>query len=181
MRAVRYAAAVVAACAGVAGTGAAPAVAKPQKAKTKTRTVVMYFFAKRVYTRLSDPGGRRLGSSFAPAVGDRVSYASEDYAGDHNRHAKRAIASDSTVCTVTSPTSVLCDGSIAIGGSLIIADDYVLTFPAKSRTTTIRITGGTGRYRGAGGTISATVVGNNVDVTVKVKIKQARPRIKRSS
>ena len=166
MNRIRWAAASVAACAAI-GAVAATGVA----AKTVTRHfVTTHFFSKRAYTRISDASGRRLSSNFVPAVGDRVSWASNDYSGDHNHHAKKATASDETVCTVMSSSSALCDGIFAIGGSMIIADDYVLRLPSKRLTTiTIKITGGTGRYQGARGTITAVAVGDSVfatDVTI---------------
>jgi hypothetical protein len=162
MSRIRWAAASIAACAAIAAVGATAVAAKT----VKRHFVTMHFFSKRVYTRISDASGRRLSSNFVPAVGDRVSWASNDYSGDHNHHAKKATASDETVCTVMSSSGALCDGIFAIGGSMIIADDVVLRLPSKKLTpVTIKITGGTGRYRGARGTVSAIAVGNSLDVT----------------
>jgi hypothetical protein len=162
MSRIRWAAAAIAACAAIAAVGATAVAA--------TKTDTMHFFAKRVYTRMSDGSGRKLPSNFVPTAGDRVSWASDYYSGDHNHHAKKATASDKSVCTVISPSGVLCDGIFAIGGSVIIADDYMLRFPVKKpEPVTIKITGGTGRYQGARGTISAVAVGNSVyatDVTI---------------
>jgi hypothetical protein len=159
MNRIRWAAASVAACAAIGAVAATGVAAK---------TVTRHFFSKRVYTRFSDASGRQLSSNFAPAVGDRVTFASDDYSGDHNHHAKKATASDQTVCIIISSNSVLCDGIFAIDGAMIIADDYVLHFPSKKKPITIKITGGTGRYRGARGTVSASTVGNDLDVTINV-------------
>jgi hypothetical protein len=168
MSRIRWAAASIAACAAIAAVGATAVTAK-----TVTRHfVTTHFFSKRAYTRISDASGRKLSSNFVPAVGDRVSWANNDYSGDHNHHAKKATASDETVCTVMSSSGALCDGIFAIGGSMIIADDYVLRRPSKKLTNiTIKITGGTGRYQGARGTISGIAVGNSLyatDLTINV-------------
>jgi hypothetical protein len=160
MSRIRCAAASIAACAAIGAVGASAVAAK---------TVTWHFFSKRVYTRFSDASGRQLSPNFVPAVGDRVSFAGNDYSGDHNHHGKKATASDETVCTITSSSALLCDGIFAIGSSMIIADDYVLHFPSKKKKTlTIKINGGTGRYQGARGTVSAIALGNDLDVTINV-------------
>jgi hypothetical protein len=39
-------------------------------------------------------------------------------------------------------STALCDGTLAIGGAMILGDDFVLNF--NSNITTVKITGGTG-------------------------------------
>jgi hypothetical protein len=157
MSPIKCAVASIAACATIAAVGASAAAAK---------TVTLHFFSKQVYSRMSDASGKPLSPNSAPAVGDRFSFASDDYVGNHKRHAKLATASDHVVCTIASTSSGLCDGTIAIGGAMIFGDDFVLNF--NSNTTTLKITGGTGRYRRARGTVIAKTVGNNTDLTVNV-------------
>ena len=74
--------------------------------------------------------------------------------------AKQATASDHVVCTVTSTitSTALCDGTIAIGGSMIFGDDFVLNFVSNAATT-VKITGGTGLYRHSHGTVIIKPVG----------------------
>ena len=77
-------------------------------------------------------------------------------------------ASDHVVCIVTSLSSGLCDGTFAVGGSLILGDDFVLHFTSNSPTV-VKITGGTGRYRHAHGTVTVKSVSNHTNnVTIKV-------------
>ena len=158
MSRIRCAAALVAACATIMAVGASAAAAK---------TVTLHFFSKQVYTRISDASGHPVAPNAAPAVGDRLSFASDDYTGNHKRHAKQATASDHIVCTLTSNSTALCDGTIAVDGSLILGDDFVLNFNSNAATT-VTITGGTGVYRHAHGTVIAKSVGNNSDLTIKV-------------
>jgi hypothetical protein len=157
MSRVKCVAASIAACATIVAVGASAAAAK---------AVTLHFFSKQVYSRISDASGQPLPSNSAPAVGDRFSFASNDYVGNHKHHAGRPTASDHVVCTLTSTSAGLCDGVIAIGGSMILGDDFVLNF--NSNITTLKITGGTGRYRHAHGTVIAKSVGNNTDLTIKV-------------
>jgi hypothetical protein len=81
------------------------------------------------------------------------------------RASDQATASDHVVCTVTSTitSTALCDGSIAIGGSMIFGDDFVLNFISNAATT-VKITGGTGVYRHAHGAIIVKPVGDNNDL-----------------
>lgn len=158
MSRIKCAGASIAACATIMAVGASAAAAK---------TVTLHFFSKQVYTRISDASGHPVAPNAAPAPGDRLSFASNDYAGNHKRHAKQAIASDHIVCTLTSNSTALCDGTIAAGGSLIMGDDFVLNFNSNAPTT-VKITGGTGIYRHAHGTVIAKCVGNNSDLTIKV-------------
>lgn len=150
--------ALLAACAAILAVSASAAVAK---------SVTMRFFSKGVYTRISDATGKPLSPSSAPAVGDRLIFAGNDYVGNHKHHAKHATASDNIVCTQVSASSALCDGTIAIGGSMILGDDFVLDL-SSTAPTIVKITGGTGRYRHAHGTVVSKPVGNNADLTVKV-------------
>jgi hypothetical protein len=160
MSRIRCAGASLVACAAIATVGASAAAAK---------TVTLHLFSKEVYSRISDANGKPLGPSSPPAAGDRLSSASNDYAGNHKHHAKQATASDHIACTFTSSSTALCDGTLAIGGSMILGDDWVLNF-ASSAPITVKVTGGTGKYRHARGTIVAKVVPNtnNTDLTVKV-------------
>jgi hypothetical protein len=139
--------------------------ASASAAAVKTRT--MHFFSKQVYSRISDASGHH---ALPPlAVGDRLSFASNDYAGNHKHHARQATASDHIVCTVTSTatSTALCDGTIAIDGSMIIGDDFALNFVSNAATR-VKITGGTGLYRHAHGIVVAKPVGDNADLTIKL-------------
>ena len=158
MSRTRCAVASAAACATIVAVGVSAAAAN---------AVTLHYFSKQVYQRFSDASGKPLRPPAAPGAGTRFSFASNDYAGNHKHHARRATASDHVVCTLTSPGAALCDGTVAIGGSMIIGDDFVLNFSAK--VTKVKITGGTGVYRHAHGTIIATTVGSNTDLTVKVR------------
>jgi hypothetical protein len=157
MSRIRWAVASVAACATIVAVGASAAAAQ---------AVTLHFFSKGVYSRFSDASGKPLGPKAPPAAGERISFADNYYVGNHKHHAKQATASDHINCTLTTSSSALCDGTIAIGGSMIVADDFVLNF--NSKITRVKITGGTGPYRHAHGTVIAKNVGPNTDVTIKV-------------
>lgn len=143
------------------GVGASAAAAK---------TTTYHFFSKDVYSRISDANGNPVSPNAMPVAGDRFSFASDDYVGNHRHHARRATASDHVVCTIMPNGKGLCDGQISIGGSMILGDDFVLDFSAQGPSVTVlKITGGTGRYRHARGTIVAKSVSQNTtDLTIRV-------------
>jgi hypothetical protein len=159
MSRIRCAAASLAACGLIGALAAVPASAK---------ATTLHFFSKDVYVRLSDSSGKALPSNAQPAMGDRLSIAANDYAGNHKHHAKRATASDHIVCSITGPSTALCDGSIALGGAMVLGDDFVLNFVSNAPTV-LKITGGTGRYRHAHGSVVAkSVTMNTSDLTIKI-------------
>jgi len=61
---------------------------------------------------------------------------------------------------------VLCSGQIAIGGSMLLANDETFTLSAGPLPTPIN--GGTGIYPHAHGLITPTNIGNNTDFTIRV-------------
>jgi hypothetical protein len=75
-------------------------------------------------------------------------------------------------CTITSFTatgaSATCDAQIAIGGSMLLANDARLTLSNSTAPAVVPINRGTGIYRHARGKAIATSVGNNTDLTTKI-------------
>jgi len=151
----------IAACATLMAVGASTAAAKASS---------VHYFAKRVYLRSSGANGHLLPPHSGLAVGDRVSTAFNDYAGDHTHHREQATASSDVVCVVTGSSTFLCDETIAISGSMILGDDFVINLLSKGPTT-FKITGGTGIYRHARGIVIArSVLGESgLDLTIELR------------
>jgi hypothetical protein len=63
----------------VVAVGASAAAAK---------AVTLHFFSKQVYSRISTANGKPLTPNAPPTVGDRFSFASNDYVGNHDRRFK---------------------------------------------------------------------------------------------
>jgi hypothetical protein len=133
------------------------------------KTVALHFFSKQVYFRLSYANGKPLPPTAPQSDAERISIAGNDYAGDDKQHAKQATASDHFVCIPRNSTpGALCDATFAIGGSMILADDFVFSFCCPPPPQTFKITGGTGLYVHAHGTVIAKAVGKGTDFTIKV-------------
>jgi hypothetical protein len=151
------AASVLIALAAIVVTVGAPAA--------EAKRVSLHFFSRLVHTRISDAHGKAVPRNARLAVGDRITRASDDYVGNDRHHAARPTASDYIECTVTSRRSVLCSGVLAIGGSMILNEDFMVGSGARGPLV-VRITGGTGRYRRARGKVTATVAGKNLNLTI---------------
>ena len=136
------------------------------------KTVTLHYFSKQTSNTILTPQGQPLAPNSQPSIGDINDETGVDYVGNHKHHAKRATASDHLRCTITSFASdggaATCDGQIAIGGSMLLANTAPLTFSATNAPTVVSINGGTGIYRHARGKIVVTSVGNNSDYVIRV-------------
>lgn len=137
------------------------------------KTVTLHYFSKQTSSTIVTPQGQPLGPNARPRIGDISDDTGIDYVGNHKHHAKQATASDHLRCTIKSFTSgggtATCDGQIAIGGSMLLANSSPLTFSNTNAPTVVSINGGTGIYRHAHGRIVGTTVGNNTDFLIRVK------------
>jgi hypothetical protein len=134
------------------------------------KTVTLHYFSKQTSSTFVTPQGKSI--SGPPAAGDINDITGIDYVGDHQHHAKASTASEHLRCTITGFTgaggTATCDGQIAIGGSMLLANGAHVTLSDSSAPFVVPINGGTGIYRRAHGTITARNVGNNTDFTIKV-------------
>jgi hypothetical protein len=135
------------------------------------KTTTLHFFQKVTSATFVGPDGRALpppGLTTPAVIGERFTSTDVDYVGTHKHHAKLATASDHLACTFTSAAfAATCDGQIAIGGSMLLAQDATVDFASQS--VVVELNGGTGVYKGAHGTASAVALGSssNSDFTVK--------------
>ena len=141
-------------------------------AGSASAATTLHFFDKQVSSTFRGPNGQPLGPNAVPAVGDSFDNTDLYYVGNHKHHAKAWTASGHLVCTFTSITGPMsgtatCDGQIAIGGSMLLAENAKLTF-STSPTVVVPITGGTGNFRGAHGHVKSTSISNknNSDITI---------------
>lgn len=156
---IRLAVVSLAACGAFLAASAVPASA---------RTITLHFFAKQVYSSFTGPNGQALPPNAPPTLGDRLAFANDDYAGNHTHHSRQAVASEHIDCVVNTPTTAICDASLALGGAMLFADNW--TLPATGGPpSVVTLTGGTNQYRHAHGTVhlkSVGASGNNSDETI---------------
>jgi hypothetical protein len=149
--------------------GTSPALAgssaKPAHASTKTITFRLYSeVASLVLTRadgtvVDQPAG-------PPAAGDQLEITENAFRGTHQSHSKKVVATSHTICVFRSATGApSCDGQAAVGGN------QLLLFRTRAGGDTV-VSGGTGRFAGATGTVASTEIGdtNNSDLVVVVNL-----------
>lgn len=134
------------------------------------KTVTMHLFSRETSSTFVDAQGRPVAPNAEPEVGDTFDNTGIDYVGNHKHHSAKPNGTDHLRCTITTISStgptMLCSGQIAIGGSMLLANDE--TFPLTASPPPTPINGGTGIYRNAHGLLTPTDVGNNADFTIRV-------------
>jgi hypothetical protein len=149
MGAATVAIAIACGAAGAAAGGASATSHSPGGPVT-----TLHIYAVDQYNAMFEANGQPMSPSAQPAPGDYIVGVDEDYLGTHLAHSKTSTGADNSVCTFTSPTTGICDQVIAMGGSLLLFDHVKVDFALKSPVS--EITGGTGIFEGAHGTVTVT-------------------------
>lgn len=137
------------------------------------KNATMHLFSRETSATFVTPQGRPLPPNTRPTVGDVNDITGVDYVGNHKHHTRTPTASDHLRCTLTGLTAngakAVCDGQIAIRGSMLLVNNESLTLPDSNGPLVFRINGGTGTYRHARGKITATTVGDDTDFVIRLK------------
>jgi hypothetical protein len=137
------------------------------------KTATIHLFSRETSATFLTPRGDPLPPNTQPTVGDVNDITGVDYVGNHKHHARTPTGSDHLHCTLTGLTGdgakAVCDGQIALGGSMLLVNADSLSLPDSNGPLVFRINAGTGAYRHARGTITATTVGNNTDFVIRAK------------
>jgi hypothetical protein len=132
-------------------------------------TTVNYYSASTLSSLYTPSGQAVANPSAAPSVGDYLVSTGNDYIGTHTAHSANVTATDHLFCLFTkAPATATCAAQIATSQGMIFADNSVQNFAAQSQSQIYRITGGTGAYQGAKGSVTVTPIagGHNADFTV---------------
>jgi len=147
---------------------AALAVSSSASAAPKTTTLKLFF--KEISEGFKSPSGATLGNNSTPAPGDYFSEAINAYTGTSAHHSSAPAATASLTCVVfdvvNASTDIegICQGNIAIGTSMLLS---VSKQNIAGSLSNVPITGGTGVYKGAKGSVKTKAVGNNSNAVVK--------------
>jgi hypothetical protein len=98
-----------------------------------------------------------------PVNGDHFDETDTDFIGTAASHAKTPSGSDVLSCTFTAQPTAVCDAQFEIDGSWILLNHF--TINAAANKATVKITEGTGKFKGAHGTLTEVAVGNNAEIT----------------
>jgi hypothetical protein len=137
------------------------------------KTVTLHLFSRQTSSTFVTPQGKPLPPNTPPAAGDINDNTDIDYIGSHKHHANKPIGSDHLRCTIISSAGAgatgVCDGQIAIGGSMLLVNHETITLSDTARLS-LQINGGTGIYRHAHGKLITTNIGNTSNSDFDIKI-----------
>ncbi len=146
---------------GMAGVAGASTKKHPTKTTVAPRpighAVTLKYFAATATTKLTTAKGKALRPGAQPVKGDRLEVVQDDFVGTQAKHARHYQAVDRLRCVYTNATSATCTDVITVSGSEIVSKHQAALFAGP--ITSFAITGGTGRYHGARGLITATALG----------------------
>jgi hypothetical protein len=152
---------------GVVVIGALCAVAIP--AASASTATTLHFFDKNLSSTFTDPSGHLIGNSNTPPPsGSAVDSTAIGYAGNSAHHAKAPTASIHLACVVTTAPKAVCFAQVAIGGSMLLANQFTVSLAgSESPFLKVKINGGIGKFAHARGTVHSTPAGNsNSNVTI---------------
>lgn len=142
--------------------GTATMLLGTQPAWARTRT--LHFFSEAVMVANFRANGQPISLNAQQTAGGYFESYDVDYAGDNNKHAGTATASDSLVCTYVTSSTEICDWDMAVGGSLLLASHVRVS----KSTQILTINGGTGKFNGAKGTLDPVEIGDTADYNYTV-------------
>lgn len=142
---------------------AAPA-AKPGRAGSGT--ITFHFYSKVASLVLTRADGTVVQQpTQAPGAGDQLEITENAYRGTHQAHSKKVAATSHTICVFKSANGApVCDGQAAVGGN------QLLLFRTPAGGDTI-VSGGTGRFAGASGTVASTQIGDTDDSDLVIVVR----------
>jgi hypothetical protein len=127
----------------------------------------LHLYQKIVSFKVVNAAGHRVNPAAKPVIGDRFDEIDLIYAGTAAHHPKRAVGSDHLGCVVVKlPKPGVCDLQIALGGSMLLSDEFVVSFASVNPFTRIPIRDGTGKFAHAHGTIKAVPIGTSANANL---------------
>lgn len=127
------------------------------QASSKTKTLRFFSTPQSFTFTTADGTVTQQPPQGEPQPGDVLEVASQGFAGDHRRHAKRATASDYVRCEFGQSGAPACEGYAAVDGSLL-------------RFRDMTVIGGAGRFLGTTGKVTNTEVEGGSDVVVRLRL-----------
>jgi hypothetical protein len=124
------------------------------------------YYSKETSFQFLNAAGKTISAPTGP--GDKFTSTDANYRGDHRRHAKRYTSTGHSICTLVDGTTAVCDLQIAIGGSMVLSRHATVTLG--KRAVKVPVTGGTGRFGKARGSITIVKVSDkSSDMTIDLR------------
>lgn len=144
-------------------------LAAPARAASGSAATTLHFYDKQLSSTFTDPSGHPIGNSNTPPpVGSAINITAIGYPGNSKHHATAPTASIHVACVVTTAPKALCFGQVAIGGSMLLANQFTVNLAGSGNPfSTIKLNAGIGKFAHARGTVHSTPVGqSNSNVTI---------------
>jgi hypothetical protein len=163
----------------ILGTAAAGTLAacgdSKDNSKDDSKPAASFTLGTRYYEELvthiyTPPGGTPTTGDIGgpPAAGSRLELLANVFEGDHTKHGKTYVGTDHTICVFDAKLATHCDAQVAFDGSMLL----VSSVSGGGGDIVAPVTGGTGRFAGAKGTVRSHTVGdsNNSELTLDVTL-----------
>jgi hypothetical protein len=139
--------------------GAVASSVEPAAGSSAAKATTLHLYSKSIVATFFHADGQAITSlTTLPSPGDYFIATFVDYVGNHNKHARRSTGSHNFSCTMSANTTAICDGALAVGGSLVLVNHVTVSLADATGSFTIAITGGTGKFNGAHGQVTSTPV-----------------------
>jgi len=139
-------------------------------ATSASAATTLHFFEKSLSNTFTDPSGHPIGNSNTPPPSGSALNATEiGYVGNSKHHATAPTASIHLACVVTTAPKAVCFAQVAIGGSMLLANQFTVSFASGNDNpfATVKINGGIGKFAHARGTVHSTPAGkSNSNLTI---------------
>jgi hypothetical protein len=138
-------------------------------AASASAATTLHFFDKSLSSTFNDPSGHPIGNvNTPPPSGSAVDVTAIGYVGNSAHHAKAPTASIHLACVVTTAPKAVCFAQVAIGGSMLLANQFTVSLAGSGNPfSTVKLNGGIGKFAHARGTVHTTPAGkSNSNVTI---------------
>jgi hypothetical protein len=128
-----------------------------------------HLFQRAISIKVVNSAGHPVNPSAPPGAGDRSDEIDGIYAGTAAHHSKSPVGFDHLGCFVMKfPKPVVCDLSLTLGSSMLLSDEFVVSFGSAYPFKRIPIRDGTGNFAHAHGHMSSSPIGtsNNSNLTL---------------
>ena len=131
-------------------------------AASASAATTLHFYDKSISNTFTDPSGHPIGNTNTPPpTGSSINISAIGYAGNSKHHANTPTASIHLACVVTTAPKAVCFAQVAIGGSMLLANQFIVSLASSNPFSTVQLNGGIGKFTHAHGTVHSAAAGKS--------------------
>lgn len=132
-------------------------------ATSATAATTFHFYDKQLSNTFTDPSGHPIGNvNTPPPAGSAIDITEIGYVGNSKHHATAPTESIHLACVVTTAPKAVCFAQVAIGGSMLLANQFTVNLAGSGNPfSKVKINGGVGKFAHARGTVHSTPASRN--------------------